>query len=176
MQLAVDHLVAIGHRTIGHVSGPLGTSTGSLRRNGFSRAMALHQLEVHTEEASSYTREAGAAPATVLLTRIPGLTAVVAANDLLALGTFDAIRKLGLRCPDDVSVVGHNDMPLVDLVSPPLTTVRIEHRDMGRGAAKLLLREIDMRAGTAEHLILQPELIARGSTAAPSILRTRRRD
>jgi LacI family transcriptional regulator len=168
MQLAVDHLVAIGHRTIGHLSGPLGTSTGSLRRDGFSRAMALHRLTVHSEEAAHYTREAGAAPATRLLTRIPGISAVVAANDLLALGTFDAIRKLGLRCPEDISVVGHNDMPLVDLISPPLTTVRIEHRDMGRGAAKLLLKEIEMRAVTAEHLILQPKLIVRGSTMAAS--------
>jgi LacI family transcriptional regulator len=176
MRLAVDHLVAIGHRTIGHVSGPLGTSTGSLRKNGFARAMALHKLAVHSEEAPSYTREAGAGPATALLERIPGITAVVAANDLLALATFDAIRKLGLRCPHDVSVVGHNDMPLVDLVSPPLTTVRIEHRDMGRGAANLLLREIDTRGGAVEHLILQPELIVRGSTAAPSSLRTMKRD
>jgi LacI family transcriptional regulator len=168
MQLAVDHLVAIGHRTIGHLSGPLRTSTGSLRRDGFSRAMALHRLTVHTEEALHYTREAGAVPATNLLTRIPGISAIVAANDLLALGTFDAIRKLGLRCPEDISVVGHNDMPLVDLVSPPLTTVRIEHRDMGRGAAKLLLKEIEMRAVTAEHLILQPNLIVRGSTMAAS--------
>jgi LacI family transcriptional regulator len=61
-------------------------------------------------------------------------------------------------------------MPLVDLVSPPLTTVRIEHRDMGRGAAKLLLKEIEMRAVTAEHLILQPKLIVRGSTMAASIV------
>jgi LacI family transcriptional regulator len=170
MQLAVDHLVAIGHRTIGHLSGPLRTSTGSLRRDGFSRAMALHRLTVHTEEAPHYTREAGAVPATNLLTRIPGISAIVAANDLLALGTFDAIRKLGLRCPEDISVVGHNDMPLVDLVSPPLTTVRIEHRDMGRGAAKLLLREIEMRAVTAEHLILQPKLIVRGSTMDASVV------
>ena len=74
------------------------------------------------------------------------------------------MRMLGRRCPDDISVVGHNDMPLVDLVSPPLTTVRIEHREMGRGAAKLLLEEIDSRGAAAQHVILQPELIVRAST------------
>ncbi len=74
------------------------------------------------------------------------------------------MRMLGRRCPDDISVVGHNDMPLVDLVSPPPTTVRIEHREMGRGVAKLLLEEIDSRDAAAQHVILQPELIVRSST------------
>jgi LacI family transcriptional regulator len=60
--------------------------------------------------------------------------------------------------------VGHNDMPLVDLISPPLTTVRIGHREMGRGAARLLLNRIATRAAAAEHVILQPGLIVRGST------------
>ncbi|NGX98373.1 MAG: LacI family transcriptional regulator [Candidatus Afipia apatlaquensis] len=164
MQLAVDHLVSIGHRKIGHVSGPLRVSTGALRRDGFVRAMKHHGLPVHIQEASQYTREAGAGPAATLLKNNPGMTAIVAANDLLALGALDAVRKLGLRCPADVSVVGHNDMPLVDLISPPLTTVRIGHREMGRGAAKLLLREIETRSVASEHIVLQPELIVREST------------
>ena len=74
------------------------------------------------------------------------------------------MRMLGRRCPDDISVVGHNDMPLVDLVSPPPTTVRIEHREMGRGVAKLLLEEIDSRDAATQHVILQPGLIVRAST------------
>ncbi len=164
MRLAVDHLVSNGHRHIGHVSGPLGTSTGLLRRDGFLRAMARHGLPVHIEEASHFTREAGVAPARVLISGTPAITAIVAANDLLALGTFDAMRMLGRRCPEDISVVGHNDMPLVDLISPPLTTIRIGHREMGRGAAKLLLKEIDNRGAAVQHVILQPELIVRAST------------
>lgn len=164
MQLAVDHLVSIGHRKIGHVSGPLRVSTGALRRDGFVRAMKHHGLPVHIQEASQYTRKAGAGPAATLLKNNPGMTAIVAANDLLALGALDAVRNLGLRCPADVSVVGHNDMPLVDLISPPLTTVRIGHREMGRGAAKLLLREIETRSVASEHIVLQPELIVREST------------
>ena len=166
MRLAVDHLVSNGHRQIGHLSGPLNTSTGLLRRDGFSGAMAHHGLPVHIEEASRFTREAGVAPSRALIAGTAAITAIVAANDLLALGIFDAMRMLGLRCPDDISVVGHNDMPLVDLISPPLTTVRIEHREMGRGAAKLLLEEIDSRGAAAQHVILQPELIVRASTTA----------
>lgn len=166
MQLAVDYLVSIGHRTIGHVSGPLRVSTGALRRDGFVNAMKRHGLPIHLQEASHYTREAGAQPAATLLKDTPDMTAIVAANDLLALGTLDALRELGLRCPTDVSVVGHNDMPLVDLISPPLTTVRIGHREMGRGAAKLLLKEIETRSGASEHVVLRPELIVRESTRA----------
>jgi LacI family transcriptional regulator len=171
MRLAVDHLVSNGHSQIGHVSGPLSTSTGLLRRDGYSRAMAHHGLPVHIEEASHFTRDAGIGPAHALLAGTAGITAIVAANDLLALGAFDAMRALGLRCPHDISVVGHNDMPLVDLISPPLTTVRIEHREMGRGAAKLLLNEIDNRDtaaqdAAAQHVILQPGLIVRASTAS----------
>jgi LacI family transcriptional regulator len=164
MQLAVDHLVSIGHRTIGHVSGPTGTSTGSLRRDGFSRAMAHHGLPIHVEVAEHYTREAGVKPAQALIKGVSGITAVVAANDLLALGTLDAIRGAGRRCPEDISVVGHNDMPLVDLISPPLTTVRIEHREMGRSAARLLLNGIETGSAVAQHIILQPEFVVREST------------
>ncbi len=164
IRLAVDHLVSRGHRVIGHLSGPMTTSTGALRRDGFNKAMAQHGLSGHIEEAERYSREAGIAPATKLISSIPGLTGIVAANDLLALGTLDAIGQLGLNCPKDISIVGHNDMPLVDLVSPPLTTVRIGHRDMGRDAAKLLLKEIETRAHAVQHIILEPELIVRRST------------
>ena len=111
--------------------------------------MAHHDLPIHIEEASHFRRDAGVAPARALLTGVPGITAIVAANDLIALGVLDALRALGLNCPNDISVVGHNDMPLVDLISPPLTTIRIGHREMGRGAAKLLLKEIEDRSASA---------------------------
>lgn len=166
MRLAVDHLVGCGHRIIGHLCGPMTTSTGVLRRDGFSKAMAQHGLSGPIEEAARYSRDAGVAPATKLITSVQGLTAIVAANDLLALGTLDAINQLGLSCPKDISIVGHNDMPLVDLVSPPLTTVRIGHRDMGRDAARLLLKEIETRAHAVQHIILEPELIVRQSTTS----------
>ncbi|UTD29644.1 LacI family DNA-binding transcriptional regulator [Bradyrhizobium sp. WD16] len=165
MRLAVDHLVDRGHRVIGHLAGPLATSTGKLRRDGFAKAMARHGLSVHAEEAERYTREAGFAPAKALIASATGMTAMVAANDMLALGALDALRELGLRCPENISLVGHNDMPLVDLVSPPLTTVRIEHRAMGRDAATLLLGEIATGAPALRHVILEPELIVRQSTA-----------
>jgi len=166
MQTAVDHLTSLGHRVIGHIAGPHHTSTGALRREGFRKAMARHGLQAHTEQADRYTRECGRIPARNLITRIGGLTGIVAANDLLALGALDALRELKLRCPDDISIVGHNDMPLMDLISPPLTTVRIEHRAMGREAAALLLKELGADTSVNERLVLESALIVRGSTRA----------
>jgi LacI family transcriptional regulator len=103
-----------------------------------------------------------------LLERKAPPTAIVAANDLLAFGIYDALAALGLKCPNDVSVVGHNDMPYVDMLSPPLTSVRIAHRDMGEQAARLLLERIAHPASRRDHIVLKPALILRGSTAAPA--------
>jgi len=169
MKLAVDHLVALGHRAIGHISGPLEFSTGFGRLQGFRQAMSVHGLTVPPEAivtASAYARDAGREAARALVSQASGLTAIVAANDLLALGCYDALRTRGLRCPRDLSIVGHNDMPLVDMVDPPLTTVRIRHHEMGAEAARLLLRQI---AGAAEgfDVILRPDLIVRASTTVP---------
>ena len=170
MRLAVAHLAALGHRGIGHVAGPPEISTGSRRRAGFDASAAragLATRDTRVEIAASYTREAGREAALRLLDRNRRPTAIVAANDLLALGVYDALAARGLNCPVDVSVVGHNDMPYVDMLSPPLTTVRIAQRDMGEAAAKLLLDRIAEPAAKREHIVLAPKLIIRGSTTAP---------
>ena len=170
MRLAVDHLVALGHKRLGHVAGPQQVSTGALRRAGFKDAATragLSAQNILIETAPAYSREEGRLAALRLLGRKPVPTAVIAANDLLALGVYDAIAERGLRCPLDVSVVGHNDMPYVDMLSPPLTTVRIAQRDMGREAARLLLDEIAGPLARGERVVLAPTLVVRGSTAAP---------
>jgi LacI family transcriptional regulator len=169
IRLAVEHLVALGHRRIGHVAGPPDVSTGALRRAGFEASMARAGLSTREviETAQAYTREAGRSAALRLLSRKTPPTAIVAANDLLAFGTYDALAARGLNCPNDVSVVGHNDMPYVDMLSPPLTTVRIAQRDMGEQAARLLLGRIADPAMRGTHIVLKPGLIVRGSTAPP---------
>jgi len=173
MALAVDHLVAGGHRNIGHIAGPSNTSTGLLRREGFRKAMARHRLQGEIQEASAYTREAGDEATAALLGRFPQVSAIVAANDLLALGALNAARRDGRNCPADISVIGHNDMPLMDMVSPALTTIRIEHREMGRKAAELLLEGISSGAGAPRHIVLTPELVVRNSTAPLAAAPTR---
>ncbi len=168
MQLAVEHLFALGHRKIAHLSGPLNLTTGFARWQGFQIAMQRHRLAAtQMIEAVEYTREGGRAACAELLRRFRSATAMVAANDLLALGCYDAVHTAGLRCPQDMSIVGHNDIPLVDMVHPPLTTLRLQLREMGRQAAQLLLERLAAPDTKPVRVTLTPELIVRGSTAPP---------
>jgi LacI family transcriptional regulator len=170
MRLAVNHLATLGHIRLGHIAGPQHVSTGALRRAGFKAAAVragLSAQDITIETARAYTRDEGRLAALRLLDRKARPTAIVAANDLLALGIYDALGERGLHCPADVSVVGHNDMPYVDMLSPPLTTVRIAQRDMGNQAARLLLDAIADPAARRERVVLEPVLIVRGSTGKP---------
>jgi LacI family transcriptional regulator len=168
MRLAVDHLVQLGHKRIAHVSGPASLATGYSRAQGFLMAAQQHALsDLPIVEASEFTREAGKLACTKLLKQHKSVTAIVAANDLIALGCYDALAAAKLHCPADVSVIGHNDMPLVDVLNPPLTTLRIQHREMGRQAARLLLERLGSRDGVPIRITLPPQLMVRSSTAAP---------
>jgi LacI family transcriptional regulator len=174
MRLAVAHLLELGHRHILHLAGPQTISTGSLRRRGFVEAMSaagLAPVDVDIEEAEAFTRTAGHTAALRLLARRPQATAVVAANDLLALGVYEALREMGRRCPEDLSVIGHNDMPLVDLVDPPLSTIRISHREMGEQTGELLLKLIKDVHGEVSHVVTAPLLVVRRSTQPPPVPR-----
>ena len=168
--LAVRHLALLGHRAIGHVAGPQRLSTGAGRRGGFVaalRAVGGESGPPPIAEAASYGIEAGAHAAAALLAAHPRITAIVAANDLLALGCYDEARRRGLACPRDISITGFNDMPFADRFDPPLTTVRIAQRAMGAEAARLLLAEIENPRSPKREIKLQPELVVRGSTARP---------
>jgi len=172
MRLAVDHLVGLGHRHIAHLAGPESFSTGMARRLGFEQAMRTHGLAApHIVTASAYAIESGDAAMQQLLSLRQGhaLTAIVAANDLIALGALQALRRAGVAVPADVSIVGHNDMPLLDQVNPPLTSVRIQHYEMGFKSARLLLDALRERPGSQDAtVLLPPKLMVRASTAPPS--------
>jgi LacI family transcriptional regulator len=168
MRLAVEHLVKLGHKRIAHVSGPLNLATGFSRHEGFLLASKLHGLEeLPVVESTEFVREAGKAACTRLLKTHHDLTAIVAGNDLIALGCYDALAQAGLSCPKDISIVGHNDMAFVDMVNPPLTTIRIQHREMGKQAARLILERLNDRNSMPVRVTLPPELRVRGSTASP---------
>jgi LacI family transcriptional regulator len=172
MRLAVRHLHELGHRRIGHVAGPADTSTGSRRARGFTEAMRdLGLPPGRMVRARLFNEQEGRRAAAALLEREPELTAIVAANDLLALGTLDAAAEAGLDCPGDLSVIGVNDVPLADRLQPPLTTIRVAEYDLGRQAARLLLAHIEDPERRAETVVTAPELIVRGSTAAPPAAR-----
>jgi LacI family transcriptional regulator len=94
-------------------------------------------------------------------------TAVVGGNDLLAIGCYDALEETGLSCPDDVSVTGFNDMPLMSRLRPPLTSVRVPQYELGVEAARLLLDRLSGRTVTPRVVLLPVTLVVRGSTAPP---------
>jgi LacI family transcriptional regulator len=169
-RLAVEHVVGLGHRQIGHVGGPQGISTGHRRHLGFLESMRAAGLEPPSEHVRFgrwFVEEEGARLCAELLDTAPELTAIVAANDLLALGCYDTLEARGLSCPGDISVVGFNDMPFVDRLRPPLTSVRVPQREIGTVAADLLLQRLEDGAEVAREILLEPTLIVRGSTAAP---------
>lgn len=168
--LVVDHLVELGHKAIGHIAGPQQLSTGAARSEGFRKAVTRHRLRTSAETitvAEDFTRQAGRRACHSLLNRFPETTAIAAANDLLALGCYEALHERGLSCPKNVSVTGYNDSAFVDLLTPPLTTVRIPQREIGIQAARLLLERIEQRRAVAKDVVLRPQLIVRQSTAAP---------
>lgn len=170
MRLAVDHLVALGHRHIAHIAGPESLSTGHFRRLGFLAAIqssTLDPSETFVFESSGYSRECGKVAMLELMRQWPQATAVVSGNDLVAIGCYDALNEMGLRCPGDVSIIGHNDMPFMDLIRPPLTTIRIRHHGMGLEAARLILQTIEEPNSSVLDIRLKPELVVRESTAAP---------
>jgi LacI family transcriptional regulator len=165
MKLAVDHLVELGHRRIAHLAGPQQVPTGLGRRLGFEDAMRARGLvPAALVECSAYSREAGRRACEQLLAQSGAPDAIVCCNDLVALGAYDALRAAGLRIPADVSVTGHNDMPLVDMVDPPMTTIGLPHAELGWRAAELLFAALSGRPHTVSTVALRPALVVRGST------------
>lgn len=167
VRAAVAHLASLGHTRIGHIAGPQNVSTGTARFRGFQAGMAAHKLPVtdeHVVYASAYSLEEGVRCGRELLERRGGLTAVVAGNDMLAVGCYEAFDELGLCCPEDISIIGFNDMPFVDRLRPPLSSVRFPHYQLGTEAATLLLERIETQDSPVKILFLAPELVPRGSS------------
>jgi LacI family transcriptional regulator len=172
-RMAVTHLARLGHTRIAHIAGPQEASTGVGRLRGFRDGMASHGLEVDENliaYAAKYTVDEGTRCCTELLVRHPDITAVAAGNDMLAVGCYAALDAGGQQCPEDISVIGFNDMPFIDRLRPPLSTIRFPHYQLGTEAAQLLLERISGGDGPVKILYLAPELVVRGSTApcAPS--------
>ena len=162
---SVDHLVALGHRRIGLAIGPDRFVPTRRKVAAFAAALARHGLddgEVHVS-SSLYTAEGGQAAATDLLDS--GHTAIVCGSDLMALGAVRAVRSNGLRVPQDVSVLGYDDSPLVAFADPPLTTIRQPVEAICRAAVEALLAEMRGEKPTRVEQLFAPELVVRGSTA-----------
>ena len=170
IQLAVSHLLELGHRKIAFLGGPLDTSTGRDRYRAFQALAENGQFEMDADLCAicgAFTAAAGYTGMSGILDMNKAFTAVVAANDLLALGCFDALNEHGLSCPEDVSVTGFNDMPFVDRLSPSLTSLHIPLDELGVKAANALLDEIREGECQKKTVRLDPELVIRGSSTTP---------
>lgn len=166
----IEHLVSLGHRRIAHVAGPRFLSTGIARYQAYRstiEGLGLPVIQDLVEHCESFSRDEGKRALSLLLHSGERPTAVIAANDLLALGCYDALKAAGLGCPGDVSVTGFNDMSFVDMMDPPLTTVRISQYDMGAVAADAVLKRMNGAVGAPETIVLPSTLVVRASTAPP---------
>src|SRR5215204_6521566 len=171
MRLAVEHLIALGHTRIAHLAGPLDYSTGLDRHESFHASMRAAGLEPDPSlvlVAEAFTESEGARLCGELMADGRQFTAIAAANDLLALGCYDVFAERGVRCPEEVSVVGFNDMPFAARFSPPLTTIHIPHYEIGQGAAELMLERLHDADLAPREIRLEPSLVVRESTASPA--------
>jgi DNA-binding LacI/PurR family transcriptional regulator len=167
---AVDHLVALGHRDIGFISGPLDLVSALARRQGYLDGMAGHGLEVDRRfiQEGTHTAEGGQSAMAEILrsSRLP--TAMVASNDLTAIGALHAIIAAGLRVPEDISLVGFDDIPLVSYTNPALTTVRMSAADVGTQAFQALFGLLGGVTLDGDAYQVATRLVVRGSTAPVS--------
>ncbi|MFI6087276.1 LacI family DNA-binding transcriptional regulator [Streptomyces sp. NPDC051218] len=173
-----EHLLTLGHRRIGYVAGPMERTTTRHRLEGHREAIKAFGTgnpgnSDHTDDADQdeltvhgpYTRRSGYEATLELLRRAPDLTAIVAANDTVALGASAALRERGLRIPDDISVAGFDDLPFSIDAVPALTTVRLPLYEAGARAGRLATGAEEAPPGGVA--TIGAELMVRGSTAPP---------
>jgi DNA-binding LacI/PurR family transcriptional regulator len=183
---ATEHLLGLGRRTIAFVGGPAQSNGSPTETNvfkdrlaGFRRALEEggHAMDDRFVYSSELTAHGGFEAALELLQEVESsrstLDAIFAADDWIAIGILRALRRRGYRVPDDVAVVGYNDIPLASIAEPSLTTIHVPKRKLGHAAAKLLLEMIE--GGTEEpvQISISPHLVVRESTV-PRVLRSAR--
>jgi len=163
IEQAHAHLAYLGHERIGLILGPPDHVPSLRKLEAFERLSPSADLV----ERTRFSLEGGHAAATRLLAR--GVTAIICASDPLALGAIRAVRRAGMSVPADVSVVGYDDSAFMSCTDPPLTTVRQPIDAVGRAAVELLTGQIEGGQVVAEELFFEPEIVARGSTAAARV-------
>ncbi|CAN5601823.1 LacI family DNA-binding transcriptional regulator [soil metagenome] len=178
--IATKHLLDLGHRTIGFLSGPLHTSSRLERLEGYRNALIDAGIKhdrglvwadsVHGGSGDVEGAEIGRAGAKELLSRADRPTGIVTINDMYALGAYAGARDLGLRVPEDVSIIGFDDIAMAAIAHPALTTVRQPIADMMNLAVDTLIGRLEgTLVGPSEHVTVATELIHRGSTAPPPV-------
>jgi LacI family transcriptional regulator len=167
--VATRHLLELGHRRIGHVAGPAHVSSAQGRLAGYRRALAEHGIAADERLVAHapFTVNGGFEAALELLARPDRPTAVFAANDLQAVGVLKAARQLDLRVPEELALVGGDDIELAEFLEVPLTTFHQPARAIGARGAEILLGRLEGELGPPERVVLRPELIVRRSSGWP---------
>jgi LacI family transcriptional regulator, galactose operon repressor len=168
-QQAVSHLLARGHRHVALISGPLSHSTARERQQGYELALARAGIRLRPELIQQGDfRELGGYDSMRALLALPAPPdAVFVANNLMTLGALRALHEAGRRIPDDVALVGFDDMPWATSLNPPLTAVAQPAHEMGATAAELLLARIADPQRPLRHVVLDTRLVVRASCGAP---------
>jgi DNA-binding LacI/PurR family transcriptional regulator len=163
---ATAYLLSAGHHSVFHVSGPPEWHESNARLAGWRSTLQEAGAEVVPVLSGDWTARSGYEAGRVLA-RIPEATAIFAANDQMALGVLRALHEHGRRVPEDVSVVGFDDIPEAAYFTPPLTTVHQDFDQVGRSSLKLLLDQMSSGARSGEQVVVPSELVVRQSTLSP---------
>jgi DNA-binding LacI/PurR family transcriptional regulator len=168
-EIALAHLMALGHTRVAMLLGPADHVPSQRKLAAFrayAKANGLELPAVHVEH-TMFSLEGGHAAAARMVRR--GITGIICASDVLALGAIRAARRAGLSVPEDVSVIGYDDSALMSCIDPPLTTVRQPIDAMGRAAVELLVAQIDAAVVPGRELLFEPELVVRACTGRPAV-------
>lgn len=162
---ATRHLLLAGHQAVGFLAGPLTSYSSRERSKGYRAALELAGMPYNPAwvRPCSYQVKGGQITAHELLADHPEVTALFCYNDLVAVGTLQACAELGRRVPEDLAVVGFDDIPMAALVTPALTTCHVPRYELGEQAMQLLLDQIDGPSEESEEIVLQTELVIRAS-------------
>ncbi len=165
---AADHIASLGHKVIAHIHGPKTFRSAHERLTGFKRGLKAHGLTLDKKMTveGAYTFDSGLEAAEKLLRMERRPTAIFAGNDEMAVAAYQAARQNSLRVPEDVSIVGFDDTPMASRVWPPMTTVRLPIREMGKAAASLLVDDRGGRGGDIQREF-RPQLVIRQSSVPP---------
>lgn len=164
-RVAIEHLLQSGRRNIGLIAGPSISLSTSGRLKGYREALQAAGIPVNDNwiQHCHPVVEGGQATANELLTKHPEITALFCHNDLVAVGALQACVELGLHVPNDVAVIGYDDIRLAELVSPALTTLRVSRTEIGTKTMQMLLEQIEVEAAEPKEIHIKPELIVRES-------------
>jgi DNA-binding LacI/PurR family transcriptional regulator len=168
--LAINYVLSQGHKQLAVIMGPKHLTNAQDRLKGFSRA--LHEKKIHVGpeyiQEASFDQQGGYSKTMMLLRMTPRPTLIFAGNDMIAFGALLAFRETGVRCPEDISLIGFDDLDLAQMTSPPLSSVSQSGYEMGTAAAGILIDRVRGDHGPPKHVVLETTLKIRSSVAPPS--------